>query len=287
MSFMRKLNEPRVWERIFRERLAEPLHLNLLSVPVQLFGSFRSKIYFDLVMRQHHAFGLLHAADQAKSVGLEAVSVIEFGVANGAGLVNICRIAERVTRATGIRFQVFGCDTGTGMPPPRDYRDHPEHYSSGDFPMQDPKSLRASMPSFAELVIGDLSQTVPHLLARQPEVPPFAFVSVDVDYYWSALESLQIFAGAPSRYLPTVTIYFDDVGFEEHNSWCGELAAIQEFNAAHKLRKIEPFNNLRTRRLFKKALWIERMYTLHVLDHARRTPRKISSPPKVLGNPYA
>ena len=287
MSFMRKLKEPRVWERLFRERFSEPLHLNLLSLPVLLFGSVRWKIYFDLVMRQHHAYGLLNAADKARRFGLDSVSVLEFGVANGAGLINICRVAESVTRATGVRFKVFGFDTGAGMPPPRDYRDHPEHYSSGDFPMQDRKRLQALMPPYAELIIGNISQTVPGFLGRLSEVPPIGFVSIDVDYYSSAVESLHIFAGAPAHYLPTVTIYFDDIGLEEHNSWCGELAAIQDFNAAHELRKIERFNTLRSGRLFKNAPWIDHMYTLHVLDHEWRTPRETPGAPKVLANPYA
>jgi hypothetical protein len=41
----RKLSERHVWERMLRERLAEPLHLNLLAIPVALFGSLRAKIY--------------------------------------------------------------------------------------------------------------------------------------------------------------------------------------------------------------------------------------------------
>jgi glycosyltransferase involved in cell wall biosynthesis len=37
-----KLREPRIWARIARERLAAPLSLNLLSVFVGIFGSFRA-----------------------------------------------------------------------------------------------------------------------------------------------------------------------------------------------------------------------------------------------------
>jgi hypothetical protein len=287
MSFIRKLSEPRIWERVFRERLSEPLHLNLLSLPVFLFGSLRSKIYFDLVMRQHHAYGLLNAADKARLLGLESVSVLEFGVANGAGLINICRIAQRLTAATGVRFKVFGFDAGSGMPAPRDYRDHPELYSTGDFPMQDPKRLQALLPGYAELIIGDVTQTVPNFLARLDQTSPIGFVSIDVDYYWSAVQTVQIFAGKPACYLPTVTTYLDDIGDEEHNSWCGELAAVREFNAAHELRKIERLNNLRARRLFKNASWINHMYTLHVFDHEWRTPGKSAQAPRVLLNPYA
>jgi hypothetical protein len=43
------------WRRIFLERLTEPVHLNLLSLPVLLFGSYRAKIAWDLIIRQQYA----------------------------------------------------------------------------------------------------------------------------------------------------------------------------------------------------------------------------------------
>jgi len=95
MSFLfRKLIKKHVWKRVFLERLCEPIHLNLLSIPAALFGSFRTKVRYDLVVRQQHAFGMLQAADWAKECGVEEFSAIEFGVANGAGLINMSRIAN-------------------------------------------------------------------------------------------------------------------------------------------------------------------------------------------------
>ena len=44
-----------------KDRLGEPLHLNLLSLVVRLFGSFRAKVAFDLVERRKYAFPLLKA----------------------------------------------------------------------------------------------------------------------------------------------------------------------------------------------------------------------------------
>ena len=59
---------------------------------------------------------MLHAADLALEMRHRRVSVIEFGVANGAGLINLCKIAKSVTKTTGIEFDVYGFDTGAGMP---------------------------------------------------------------------------------------------------------------------------------------------------------------------------
>src|SRR4051812_713191 len=82
--------------RILVERLVEPAHLNLLSLGILLFGSYRTKIAWDLVIRQQYAYSILRAADLAREQGLSEVTVIEVGVATGAGLVNMAQIAERV-----------------------------------------------------------------------------------------------------------------------------------------------------------------------------------------------
>src|SRR6266542_2188455 len=123
-AFIRTIARPHILKRILVERLTEPLHLNILSLAAA-FGSYRAKISFDLIVRQQHAYGLLRAVDDARSRGLAAVTVVELGVGSGAGLLNICEIATRLTAETGIAFEIYGFDTGRGMPPPRDHRDHP------------------------------------------------------------------------------------------------------------------------------------------------------------------
>ena len=160
---LRRLFQRDKLQRVFVERQTEPLHLNVLAAFVWLFGSFRMKVAFDLVARQQYAFSILHAAERAKEFGKKGVTIVEFGVASGAGLLNMCKIAENASKSTGVEFRVFGFDTGTGLPPPHNYRDYPEAYREGDFPM-DVDRLRAALPSFATLVIGDIEDTVPIFL---------------------------------------------------------------------------------------------------------------------------
>src|SRR5712692_9454190 len=105
---LKKLRNKYIWQRIFYERLTEPVHLNLIALGVALFGGLRSKVAFDLVLRQQHAYSILTCADVARELGIAEVTLVEFGVAAGAGLLNICELAERVTRETGVRFKVFG-----------------------------------------------------------------------------------------------------------------------------------------------------------------------------------
>jgi hypothetical protein len=282
----RKLSRIHIWERLLVERFSEPLHLNLLALFVAVFGSVRSKIFFDLYIRQQHAFGLLTAADDALTNGYKRVTVIEFGVANGAGLLNICSLAEKITKITGVSFDIVGFDNVSGMPPLRDYRDHPELYQPGWYPMEAPDRLRSSLPPNARLILGELSLSIPEFLSTQPEQSPIGFVSLDVDYYWSSTEALKCFAGAAELYLPRVTIYLDDVSSVAHNPWCGELAAIGDFNQLHKMRKIASFNFLRESRLFKNARWLSQMYTLHVLDHPARFSLLENYGHVALENPY-
>lgn len=279
----KKLLKTHIWRKILLERLTEPLHLNFLSGLVALLGSYRSKVAFDLIVRQPYAFSLLSAADYAKKLGIPAVTAVEFGVAAGAGLLNLCEIAARTTTVTGINFKVVGFDSGKGMPPPRDYRDHPDFYGTGDFPM-DKEALLKKLPPNASLVFGDISETAPEFISSLSIREPIGFVSIDLDYYWSTVYALKILEGEPGHYLPLTFMYFDDVGYPEHNKWCGELLALEEFNSLHNMRKITPFNFLREKRIFKNASWIAHMYTLHVLDRPQRSSERAAR--QVHDNPY-
>lgn len=280
MSTLKKLLEPRVWRKAFCERLTEPLHLNVLSLFVQVFGSFRSKVDFDLVMRPHYAYGVLQSADWAKRRGWSEITVLEFGVAAGGGLLNLSLLAEKAERATGVRVHVVGFDSGQGMPPPVDYRDHPDMYVRGDFPM-DAARLRARLPARTQLVLGNVAETVPEFLDKLKA--PVGFVAFDLDYYSSTKAAFRLLEGPARLYLPVVRCYFDDIYDELHNSWCGELLAIQEFNAEHPLRKIERFALLENRRIFRNASWLKHMFNFHVLDHPWRSSEDLSRPKTLLG----
>lgn len=116
---LRSLREPNALRNLLVDRLTEPVHLNLLSGFVALFGSLRTKINFDLIERRYHAFGLLRAADFAREINVNRLTVIEFGVANGSGLLNLCEVGRRITDITGVKFDIVGFDTGLGLPPPK------------------------------------------------------------------------------------------------------------------------------------------------------------------------
>ena len=239
------------------------------------------KVAFDVVRRRHYAYCTLAAADLAKSRGLDAITIVEFGVADGNGLLNICDIARHVSSINRIRIDVLGFDSGCGMPPPRDYRDHPDLYQEGDFPMN-VAAIHNALPPNGKLVLGEFSVTVPRFMRQLSPRAPVGFAAIDVDYYFSAVEALSLFRDHdPQKYLPNTLLYLDDIIDVSNSRFTGERLAVEEFNGAHVMRKIDRHRFLRSERIFKNARWIDQIYVLHVLDHPVMQQAKITRPPKV------
>jgi hypothetical protein len=286
LGYFKKLANGYILKRIFIERLTEPIHLNILSFFVLLFGSYRRKIMFDLVIRQPYAYSILKATETALGSGIRMLTIIEFGVGAGGGLMNICRICDKLSKIYGMEYQVFGFDTGVGMPDPVDYRDHPELYKKGDFKM-DRVRLEQEIPSYCKLVVGEVKETVPEFLKSQAlNNAPIGFVSFDLDYYYSTIDALKVLLDSPEKYLPYFPTYFDDIALWSHNSYCGELLAIKEFNEKEPFRKIEKNAFLPYTRVFKHCEWIEHIFFVHVLDASERTTIRHDSEAAVLFNPY-
>ena len=55
-------------------------------------------------------------------LGLAGITVIEFGVAGGSGLVSLQSIAREVAGDLDLEISTWGFDSGSGMPPATDYR---------------------------------------------------------------------------------------------------------------------------------------------------------------------
>ncbi len=104
--------------------------------------------------------------------------------------MNLQNLAKRITRATDISFDIYGFDTGSGMPPPQSYKDHPELYQAGDFPMAF-DALAKNLDGNSRLIIGPLAETIVEFSARDFSNAPIGFISIDVDYYSSSVEALK------------------------------------------------------------------------------------------------
>jgi hypothetical protein len=237
-------------------------------------GDFRAREAAGLVSRPNYCYGMLRAADVAKYFGKRKVTVLEFGVASGNGLLNMIDNAREVTRETGVEVRVVGFDTGAGLPELGGYKDHPELWNGGDFAMEDRETLVKKIAGRAEIVWGDIRETLAGFMPTVDESAPIGFISVDVDIYSASKAALGCLTGPPEHYNPAVSMYFDDVGFFFANEWAGELAAIAEFNNEQAQRKIGRDRSLPGRRPKKAEGWYDAMYACHILDHeARQKPR--------------
>ena len=228
------------------------------------------------------AYGLLMAVRAAKKYGNNSISVAEFGVANGRGLKRMTNLAKRLAKQSGVKISVFGFDTAEGLPAPEDYRDHPELFGEGDYPMQDFDALQAELKGRAKLVIGDIRDigTLGEILS---ESGPLGFASIDVDIYTSAKSALKLIADSKaSALLPTVGLHFDDVWSEwGYNKFAGELLAIDEINVEYESRKIDHDRYVDYWHGGTQP-WHAAMYMLHAFDHTDRF-KSLRSETQVIG----
>ena len=218
-------------------------------------------------LRANYLYGVLHAARLADRLGIRAISAIEFGVAGGRGLLALEKASIYAEDAFGLAIEVYGFDTGHGLPKPTDFRDCPNLFLEGEFPLDEARLL----PNLerAELILGLVDQTVPEFMSRRPA--PIGFVSFDLDLYSSTAHALRAFEGDAELMLPRVLCYFDDItGFTyaDHN---GERLAISEFNATHELRKVSPIYaaEFYVPQREARELWTRKLYFAHILDHPR------------------
>jgi len=218
--------------------------------------------------RPHYTWSLIHAALIARRQAVPEISVLELGVAGGAGLIALEHAARDVAGAVGVRIEVHGFDTASGLPAPLDHRDVPYLIGAGDFAMEEQR-LRARLGE-ASLHIGPVAETVPAFL--EAERPPVAFAAFDLDYYSSTRDALPLVLGPADRLMPRFLAYFDDILGYPWGLSNGPRPAISELNAQHgSQRLIDELRGLRytVPESQFNARWTEAMFLVHVLDHPR------------------
>jgi len=244
--------------------LAEPPFRRLMQLGARVLPvSVRTRDRWNAADRPAYLAGVLYAADQAAREGRDRIAVIEFGVAEGYGLLVLERHAAAVERETGIKIAVYGFDGAAGLPRGTgDYRDHPDWWQAGDYRM-DVDALRAQLdPRRTTLVLGQVKDTA----TRSPIAEPLGFISMDLDLYSSTTDALAILIRHDVARLKRVSIYLDDAGEHYNHRWAGELLAIDRFNAESKSVKIDRWRGVRAGRPFHEAVWLDAMYMAHDLE---------------------
>lgn len=277
---------PRIPNWLTRLSMESPFRfftrLLLRSLPV----SVSTRERWALSRRPAYLTGLWHAAGVARFEGISAITAIEFGVAGGEGLVALEQEAHAVEREVGVQIRVIGFDSGHGLPElTGDFRDHPDYWKQGDFPL-DEASLRRRLSPQTRLVLGDVKETVPQFVEHLQNAP-VGFVSFDLDLYSSTMQALQIFTHPHKSMLKKVPLYFDDVmePMVSHR-FAGELLAIDEFNERQTGVKIDLWRGIKEGRPFPEHRFLDCMYLAHDLEaisgqaldrEIRRLPLQLSS----------
>lgn len=255
-AFEQLANDPAPIRRVLREGVGR---LGL--------GSFRFRYRMSALPKMPYAYIVLQAAQLASRLGYDRISVIEFGVAGGTGLLWMEKYARKAEELFGLKVEVYGFDTGEGLPPPEDFRDLPYHWKPGFFHM-DSEKLQSRLTK-AQLVLGNVEDTVDSFFSKY-DPAPVAAVSHDMDFYSSTMAGLRLFDAEDSRLLPRVFCYFDDViggDVELYSDFTGERLAIEEYNASHADRKIAVPYHLRGSRSIGQ--WQHHIWALHNFKHAR------------------
>lgn len=185
--------------------------------------------------RMNYAICIYEAAKEAKKLGYDEISVIEFGVAGGNGLLCAERYSEAVERIFGIKIKVYGFDNGIGLPKPIGYQDRPHSWQAGWYQM-DIEELSKKLKR-STLVLGDVKDTISDFVEKY-HPPRIGVMLCDMDYYSSTTEILSLLQKENEWFVPRVRMYFDDVRPEYE--WQGEALAIKEFNSNSDEIKISP-----------------------------------------------
>jgi len=230
-------------------------------------GSYKLRLAFGAVERPNYGYMVYQAASLASRLGYRQISVLEFGVGGGAGLRSLEEHAEQVSKLFPVNIQVYGFDTGAGLPEPADYRDLPFAWKKGFYSMN-VAELSATLRR-AKLVLGNIEQTARDFLEKYRPAP-IAAIAYDLDFYSSTVIALKMLDAGEQYYLPRVFCFFDDIlgsDTELHCDSIGERLAIKEFNEAHRDIKIDSAYHLLGRDVVEQ--WYHQVRICHFLRHSR------------------
>ncbi len=204
---------------------------------------FREQVFWkqyyrkELLPRMNYAFCIYNAAFEAKSLGYDSFSVIEFGVAGGNGLINCEFHAKEIERLLGVHIEIYGFDTSEGLPMSnKGYKDMIHIWPDRCYKMD--RELLLKHLEKAQLVIGDINETLRHFM-EDYSPSPVGCILIDVDRYSSTVPILKMLENCDNeKLMPRIYMYFDDIS--PLYEYQGEGLAIKEFNKRNELMKITP-----------------------------------------------
>jgi hypothetical protein len=256
-KIIKKIGQGRFFSTLFIK------FINILIDKKILDLKLKTLIFLNLTTRPHYLYCLYYSAILAKKLGIYKISVIEFGVAGGSGILFLQNYQKKIFNETGVEIEIYGFDLGDGLTKPKDYRDLPYWFKESLYVM-DKEKLNSKIKK-AKLIIGDVKSTIKDFF-KENNPSPIGAIFNDLDYYSSTKDSFEIFKDNENYYLPRIFCYFDDViGNEEemYGEFTGELLAIKEFNNENKNKKIILNRNL----ISGNFMYRYKIYHYHNFEH--------------------
>lgn len=201
-----------------------------------------------------YAFCMARAADNARELGYQRMTVCELGVAGGNGLLACEYLAECLQTETGVASQMYGFTLPSGIPAPSSVYDEPFKRKAG-FYATDVTALTARLRR-TQLVLGDVVDTCQDF--RPMDDAPISCLLFDLDYYTSTKAAFSLFDIPAHLRLPRILCYFNDVGHEH----VGVLKAVAEFNGSHQNQKISWRHNVPY-----IQPWRDKIYDFYDFEH--------------------
>ena len=212
--------------------------------------------------RPHYETILYESCIEAKKLGYNEVSILELGVAGGNGIISLEKYKNKIEKFLEIKINIYGFDSGEGMPNTELYQDLKYIWKPGFFKINK-KVLEERIKS--KIFYGDIKNTVDQFLTHSPK--NISAIFFDLDYYSSTKNFLDQIKKMHGYLCPRVYCYFDDV-FDVNLSICkynGELLAIEEFNKENNNSKIAiSLDNIKH---FKFPLAKNMVHIMHNFDH--------------------
>jgi len=198
-----------------------------------------TEVKFNLNLNPPYAYCMYHSALLAKKLNIKKISVLEFGVAGGNGIVQIEKIAKKILNELHVEFEIYGFTLKDGLSNPVDYRDLPYWWDAGLYPTST-VDLESKIKKNTKIIYGDVKDTTKTFF-KKFNPAPIGVILNDLDYFSSTFNSFQIFDHKDNFYLPRIFCYFDDIigsQNEMFNDFTGELQAIKKFNENNSKKKI-------------------------------------------------
>ena len=229
--------------------------------------SYRRRLRICAVERPHYGHCLYEAARLAARLGYPRISAVEFGCGGGNGLLNAEMHISELEKIFPVKFELYGFDSGEGLPPPKDYRDFPHYFKSGYYKL-DAQRLGLKLKR-AKLILGAVKDTCRAFFAEHAPAP-IGCIFHDLDFYSSTRDAFTLFEADHCHFLPRIFMYFDDINGD--NTWlisefAGELLAIEKFNNDHPFKKIAA--NRAMRLIYPDQWWVHQIYIYHDFQHPK------------------